>query len=258
LILAQTYRLHVCRPEDIKTELTIVNYYYERINMDDIPQFTGFPKETLRFYEELKENNFRDWFNERKDHYQEFVLKPAQAFVVAFGERLKAISDGFTYDTRTNGRGSILRIYRDIRFSKDKTPYNTHLRMRFGEGTREKGEHPGFFFGMDETGGRLLGGLHKFAKPTLDRYREAVDDVKVVEEIKAQRGFEIGGEHYKRVPRGYDADHPRADLLRYDALYVRSPEIPVSVLKKPDLVDTAYEHALRMAPVHHWLTQLSR
>ncbi|MHA2026125.1 MAG: DUF2461 domain-containing protein [Candidatus Thorarchaeota archaeon] len=233
--------------------------------MDDIPKFTGFPKETLQFYADLKENNFREWFNERKDHYQEYVLKPAQSFVVAFGEKLKTISDGFTYDTQTNGRGSMMRIYRDIRFSKDKTPYNTRLRFRFGEGTREKGLYPGFFIGMDETGGHLLGGIHKFVKPTLDSFRKAVADdtsgsmlVKIIKAIRGQRGYKVGGENYKRVPRGYDEEHPRAGLLKYNALYVSSPEIPVSVLRKPDLVDVCYEHALKMAPVHNWLNQLSR
>ncbi|MFW9814075.1 MAG: DUF2461 domain-containing protein, partial [Candidatus Thorarchaeota archaeon] len=193
--------------------------------MEDLPQFTGFPKETLSFYAELKENNFKKWFNERKDYYEEYVLKPAQSFVVAFGERLKTISDGFTYDTRTNGRGSILKIYRDIRFSKDKTPYNTRLRFRFGEGTPEKGEYPGFFFGLDETGGHLLGGIYKFAKHTLDRYRNAVDNensgkmlAKIVEDIRGQKGFEVKGANYKRVPRGFDVDHPRADLLLHDSL----------------------------------------
>ncbi|MFW9868999.1 MAG: DUF2461 domain-containing protein [Candidatus Thorarchaeota archaeon] len=233
--------------------------------MEEIQKFTGFPKETLRFYSELKENNFRDWFNDRKEHYEEYVLKPAQSFVVAFGEKLKTISDSFTYDTRTNGRGSILRIYRDVRFSKDKTPYNTRLRFRFGEGTPEKGLYPGYFFGMDETGGRLLGGIYKFAKPTLDRYRKAILDdssgkmlAKILDEIKNQKGFEIGGEHFKRVPRGFDDDHPRANLLRHDALYVSSPQIPVSVLKKPDLVNVCYEYALKIAPVHNWLNHLSR
>lgn len=233
--------------------------------MDDIPEFTGFPKETLQFYEDLKENNFREWFKERKDHYEEYVLKPAQAFVVAFGKKLKTISDGFTYDTRTNGRGSIMRIYRDIRFSPDKTPYNTRLRFRFGEGTREKGLYPGFFIGMDETGGHLLGGIHKFVKPTLDRFRKAVADdtsgsmlAKIVEEINEQSGYKIGGKHYKRVPRGHDADHPRADLLKHDSLYVSSPDIPVSILKKPDLVDVCYQHALIITPIHNWLNQLNR
>ncbi|MFX1482288.1 MAG: DUF2461 domain-containing protein [Promethearchaeota archaeon] len=229
--------------------------------MDDIPKFTGFSREALKFYEELKENNYREWFVEQKERYDEYVLKPAQAFVVAFGERLKSISDGFTYDTRTNGRGSILRIHRDTRFSKDKTPYNTRLRFRFSDALGGHEQHIGFFLGLDETGGRLLGGVYKFPKISLEKYRGAVAGEKsglllekAMGAVKAQRGFEVFGEHYKRVPRGYDVDHPRADLLRYDSLYVRSPEIPVSVLKKPELVDRCYDYAQKIAPIHHWLT----
>ena len=75
--------------------------------MEEIPKFTGFPKDGLRFFEEIKKNNHKEWFNKNKDQYEEYVLGPAQAFVVAFGERLKGISKGFAYDTRTNGRGSI-------------------------------------------------------------------------------------------------------------------------------------------------------
>ena len=234
-----------------------------RYALNAIPEFTGFPKETLRFYAELKENNFKDWFTEKKEYYQEYVLKPAQSFVVAFGEHLKGISDDLTYDPRTNGRGSILRIHRDIRFSKDKTPYNTRLRMRFSGEGGEKGGFPGFFFGMDETGGRLLGGLYNFIKPVLESYREAVANeksgkrlVRIVDDIRALPGFEIKGEHYKRVPRGYDVAHPRAKLLKHDGLYISSPKNSTSVLKRPELVDTCYEHAVRIAPVHHWLMNL--
>ena len=228
--------------------------------MEDIPKFTGFPKETLRFYEELKENNFRDWFTERKDYYHEVVLKPAQAFVIAFGEKLKKISSGFTYDTRTNGRGTILRIYRDIRFSKDKTPYSTHLRFRFSDESNERKTHVGFFIGLDETGGRLLGGIHKFPKEDLAAFRKAVADektgtrlVKAIDDLNTYRGFKVSGDHFKRVPREFDADHPRADLLKFNALHVRAPDIPVSILKKPELVDRCYEYAQKIAPVHHWL-----
>ncbi|MFX1415422.1 MAG: DUF2461 domain-containing protein [Promethearchaeota archaeon] len=233
--------------------------------MNEIEAFTGFPKEALRFFGELKENNYREWFLERKNDYQEYVLKPAQAFVVAFGERLTAISDGITFDTRTNGRGSILRIHRDIRFSKDKTPYHTRLRIRFSEGAGEKKGHPGFFFGMDDEGGMLLGGLYAFPQPLLEKYRHAVVDeqagsilAKAVDEINSLPGYEIGGKHYKRVPRGFDANHSRADLLLHDALYVHSPKIPAIVLRKPELVEVCLDSALKMAPVHHWLAQLSR
>ncbi|MFQ5831368.1 MAG: DUF2461 domain-containing protein [Candidatus Thorarchaeota archaeon] len=233
--------------------------------MDDIQEFSGFPEEALDFFGELRENNYRDWFNERKSDYQEYVLKPAQAFVVALGERLTAISDSIISDTRTNGRGSILRIYRDIRFSKDKSPYHTRLRIRFREGSGEKNTQPGFFFAMDETGGRLMGGMHMFPKPLLEEYRQAVLDdragpllVKAIDGIKSLPGYTVGGEHYKRVPRGFDPNHPRADLLRYNTLHVSSSRIPVGLLKKPDLIDACFQHGLNMAPIHHWLVQLSR
>ncbi|MHA2601245.1 MAG: DUF2461 domain-containing protein [Candidatus Thorarchaeota archaeon SMTZ1-83] len=233
--------------------------------MNDIEAFAGFPKEALRFFGELKENNHREWFLERKNDYQEYVLKPAQAFVVALGERLAAVSDGIRYDTRTNGRGSILRIHRDIRFSKDRTPYHTRLRIRFSEEAGEKKGHPGFFFGMDDEGGMLLGGLYAFPKPLLEKYRQAVVDekagatlAKAVNEINSLPGYTIGGKHYKRVPRGFDADHSRANLLLHNALYVHSPKIPSSVLQKPDLVEACFYSALKMAPIHHWLIQLSQ
>ncbi|MFW9813561.1 MAG: DUF2461 family protein, partial [Candidatus Thorarchaeota archaeon] len=64
--------------------------------------------------------------------------------------------------------------------------------------------------------------------------------------------------NYKRVPRGFDVDHPRADLLLHDSLFVNSPQISPSVLKKPALVDVCYEYALIMKPIHNWLNQLSR
>jgi uncharacterized protein (TIGR02453 family) len=231
--------------------------------MGEIQSFTGFSKEGIGFLAELKENNYREWFNERKNDYQELLVKPAQSFVVALGERLTSISEDIVYDTRTNGSGSILRIYRDIRFSKDKSPYNTRLRVRFWEGPGKKKERPGFFIGMDETGGGIHGGLWMFPKPLLDRYREYVLDnasgtklVKAVDEVSSDKGYSIGGEHYKNVPRGYDADHPRADLLRFNGLYASSPKIPVSVLKKPELVDVCFEHILKMAPIHEWLVQL--
>lgn len=232
--------------------------------MDDIQAFKGFPKEGLGFLAELKENNYRGWFNERKNDYQELLVKPAQSFVVALGERLTSISEDMVYDTRTNGSGSILRIYRDVRFSKDKSPYNTRLRVRFWEGPGKKKERPGFFIGIDETGGGIHGGLWQFRKPLLEKYRKAVLDnvsgtklVKAVDKVGSLSGYSIGGEHYKKVPRGYDADHPRAELLRFNGLYAISPKIPISVLKKPELVDVCFQHILRMTPIHEWLVQLT-
>jgi uncharacterized protein (TIGR02453 family) len=233
--------------------------------MSDMPSFTGFPTEGLSFLEGLAHNNNREWFEAHKADYRSFVLEPAQAFVVALGERLKLLSPEIAYDTRTNGSGSIMRIYRDLRFSKDKTPYNANLRAVFWQGAGKKTENPGFFFGMDAHGAALYGGMHGFPKSVLTAYQEAVaDDVRgaeleaALETLRSAGVYEIGGERYKRVPRGYDPDHARADLLHYKGLHVRSPQIEAPVLTTPELVEVCFEHCRAMAPLHHWLVGVNQ
>ena len=182
--------------------------------MSNQPPFAGFPKESLQYLKDLAANNNREWFKAHEDDYRRFVLTPAQDFVIAFGERLKTISKGISYDPQTNGSGSIMRIYRDIRFSKDKTPYHTYLRIIFWEGSLKKTENPGYYFSMEPDKAVLYSGLHMFSKELLERYRQAVLDPGLGEDLEAavqavkQAGkFDVGGESYKRVPAGFPADH---------------------------------------------------
>ncbi len=227
--------------------------------------FSGFPREGLQFLAELGENNDREWFNARKQTYTEKIVTPAVAFVEAMGERLKYISPHIQYDTRTNGQGSLMRIYRDIRFSADKYPYKTWVGIRFWEGAGKASANPGFFFGFDATAGGLHVGMHGFDKAMLAAYREAVDDDALgsvletaVDTIRAAGDYEIRGEHYKRVPRGFDADHPRADLLRFNTLYASSPGIEPAVLASASLVDVVMDECEKMAPVQQWLLKVKQ
>jgi uncharacterized protein (TIGR02453 family) len=231
--------------------------------MNEHTVFSGFPQETLQFWQELAANNNREWFKAHEQQYRNFVLAPAQAFVIDLGERLKAVSPGITYDPQTNGRGSIMRIHRDIRFSPDKTPYNTHLRIHFDEGKGKLGETPGYFFRMNHEGAELFGGQYLFAKPELEAYRAAVVDEKMgkaledaLAVIRTAGNYEIGGEHYKRVPAGYPAEHERATLLRHNGLYVTAPKIGAEMLLRRELVDVSLSHCQNMAAVHHWLVRL--
>lgn len=231
--------------------------------MSEEQAFPGFPDEGIRFFEKLARNNNREWFQEYKQDYLDFVQTPAQDFVVALGSRLKAISRGIEFDDRTSGAGSIMRIYRDVRFSKDKTPYKTFLGIVFWEGPRKKMENPGFYFHLDPGGGALYVGFHGFPKPFLRAYREAVIDdklgprlVSAMRAIEKYGDYEIGREHYKRVPSGYDKEHERADLLRYDSLYAMSSPIDVDTVTSPKLIDVCFEHCRRLAPIHHWLVEL--
>jgi uncharacterized protein (TIGR02453 family) len=231
--------------------------------MSETVQFEGFPGEGLQFLEDLKQNNNREWFQAHKALYTEYVLRPAQDFVVAFGEALQGISEGIAYGNQASGSGSILRIYRDLRFSKDKRPYNTHMRLFFWEGSRKKMENPGYYLRIDPSGGNVYAGMYRFPKPFLEVYREAVVDEKLGGELERALAtvreageYEIGGERYKRVPRGYDSAHERAELLLYKGLYAGAPAIEREVLMSPELVDVCLEHCRNMAPLHRWLVRV--
>jgi len=233
--------------------------------MNEFPSFPGFPAQGLQFLENLARNNEREWFQAHKEDYLQHVLAPAQEFVFALGERLKSISGGISYDTRTGGSGSVMRIYRDVRFSRDKTPYNTNLRLIFWAGTRKKMENPGFFVRIDPSGVELYAGTYAFTKPFLSAYRDAVVDDQLGRDLQAALRsvsdageYQIGGQHYKRVPQGYDAEHPRADLLRYNGLYAQAPAILPELITSPQLVDICFQHLLNMAPVQQWLVKVGK
>jgi len=91
--------------------------------------FQGFSKDSIKFYEDLTNNNSKEWFADHKSDYEEFVMKPARSFVIDLGERLQAISPEIQAIPKTDK--SIFRIYRDIRFTPDKRPFKTHLGILF-------------------------------------------------------------------------------------------------------------------------------
>ena len=232
--------------------------------MVDEEEFNGFPREALDFLSELEANNSREWFNSHRAEYDELIVTPAQDFISALGERLASEIDGIVYDTRAGGSGSLMRIYRDVRFSKDKTPYHTNVRMLFWheEGHRTGG--PGFFMGFGPREGGFYSGQYRFDKSTLEAYRAAVDDEGQGEELLdlisrvEGTGCRIGGETYKRVPRGYDQDHVRSRLLRHSGLYAYAEGIDSGILLGPDAVETCLGHFMVMSPVVIWLVELAQ
>lgn len=232
--------------------------------MGNLSTFTGFPQEGIQFLADLATHNERNWFEAHRDVYQTMLLKPAQAFVTALGTKLQALTEDVHIDTRTDGSGVLMRIHRDTRFSPDKTPYKTNISGLFWEGSAKKTESPAFGFQFDATGMGLMAGIFKFPPAMLAAYRAAVvDDASgtelenVLETVQQTGTYEIAGEHYKRVPSGYDPNHKRALLLRYDGLYVFSPRIPVSDLLTPTIVDICYNHFQNMATVQQWLMKLT-
>ncbi len=221
-------------------------------------EFAGFPAGTFKFLKGLSANNTKAWFDDHRGDYDAFYVTPARDFVVAVGPRLQKISPTVQFAPKING--SIFRINRDIRFSKDKTPYKDHLDMWFWHGDRKGWGAPGFY--MRLTANRLiLGvGMHRFEKPQAEAFRNAVVDAragkaleKAIAEVTSAGPYELGARTRKTVPRGFDKDHPRAGLLLHDGLTVGLDVKVPAVAKTPAFVDYVADHCAAMTPIAKWL-----
>jgi uncharacterized protein (TIGR02453 family) len=230
--------------------------------MSDTNSFNGFPKEGLQFLRDIEVNNNKAWFEENRGTFDSYLMVPAQDFVAALGSRLQALDPAIVVDTRTDGRGVLMRFYRDTRFSKDKSPYKTNIAGMFTDGQGKKTERPAYGFHMGAENMELMAGMFKFSKPQLAAYREAVAGeepgealVAILRALGGAGEYHLAGEHYKRVPAGFEADHPRADLLRHASLYVYPPAVEGRYLTGPELVEVSMEHFKTMAPVYDWLAK---
>ena len=222
--------------------------------------FAGFPRDGLEFLAGLRSDNTREYFDAHRADYETALMQPAKQFVVALGAELRArVSPGLRAEPRVNG--SILRINRDTRFSTDKRPYKEHLDLWFWEGDGPSRERPGLFVRLRPETVQLGAGMHRLEPGPLAAYRAAVDDERTGTALEAAigealmlRGATVGGLAYKRIPRGYDADHPRAELLRHGALHVSGEWKLPRTVSSAKFTGWAAERLERLAPVERWLT----
>ena len=139
------------------------------------------------------------------------------------------------------------------------------MRTVFWDGQRKKKENPRFKVRIEPAGPGVFVGQHGFPPPALKAYREAVADDEMGENLEGALAavgrageYSIGGEHYKRVPRGYDAGHRRAELLKYNGLYAQSGQILPDVITTPEFVELCFEHCRSMAPLQQWLVGVAK
>ncbi|HEX2421046.1 MAG TPA: TIGR02453 family protein [Acidimicrobiia bacterium] len=180
-----------------------------------------FTSGSFRFLRELAANNERNWFLANKERYLELVQEPALAFISDLAPRLRKLSSHFEANARVQG-GSLLRPYRDIRFSKDKTPYKTNIGMRFYHEAGSDIHAPGFYLHIEPSNSYAGVGLWRPEAPVARQIRQAI-----VEDPagwkKAAHGkaflsrYTLDGESLQKPPQGFDPEHPLVeDLKRKD------------------------------------------
>ncbi len=212
------------------------------------------PKSNFKFLSDLMANNNRDWFNDNKKWYQE-----EHQHVVDFAEELLSKLGAIDQIATVSGKKSLMRIYRDVRFSKDKSPYNPRWAGSFG---RIKPELRGGYYYHIQPGRTVVGG--GFYNPNPDdlkliRNHIAQDD-QPLREVLNNPAFkkmfgELGGEQVKTAPKGFDKEHPAIDLLRYKSMYVFH-EFTDEEATAPDFADKALEVWKTIRPFFDVMTEI--
>lgn len=184
------------------------------------------PPALFGFLRELAAHNDREWFQQNKDRYEAAVRESALAFIRDFEPRLESISPHFRADDRRAG-GSLFRIHRDVRFSRDKRPYKTHTGIQFRHAAGRDAHAPGYYLHLEPRHVFVGCGCWRPDAPALARIRARIlEDPRgwseAVGDGRFRRGWELAGESLQRAPRGLPADHPLVDdLKRKDFIAVR-------------------------------------
>jgi len=210
--------------------------------------FNGFDADLVQFLKELDKNNDREWFTANKARFEDSVQGPLLEFIEALAPRLEKISPHVVADPRKVG-GSLMRIYRDTRFSNDKSPYKTFMAAQFRHAQGKDIHAPGFYIqiNINET---LLGtGIWQPPTDVVGKIRAAIDaNPKAWLKARDDKKFvslygPLAGESLKRPPAGYDKEHPLVeDLKRKDFAAFRTLK-PKDILKKDFVAEAEKTYA---------------
>lgn len=224
--------------------------------MTSLPE-AAMPATVCYFLRDLQANNKRDWFEANRKRYESEWLVPAKAYVEGMAGFMQTLDPPHKGEAKVNG--SIRRINRDVRFSKDKTPYDPRLHLVFWTGDHPN-RSPGIHVVLhpDRLG---LGAGHWAMNPEeLTRYRKAVCEPSSGQKLMeitgacAQSGFPLGEETLKRVPSGFEVGEDRASLLKRKSLVVRTGE---TVIDPEMICDRVHmrEALTQLSAVNHWLVE---
>ena len=213
-----------------------------------------FSEATFQFLRDLKDHNDREWFLANRARYDAEVKGPMLAFVMAFAEPLEGINRHFVADPRPVG-GSMFRIYRDARFSKDKSPYKTNVGAQFRHQDCTKDVHaPGFYFHLEPGASFVGGGLWHPDPAALHKVREwLIAHPRPWKALRA-KGIEVQGEALKRVPAGFAADHPLAEDLKLKDFSTHIPLTDQEICA-PGFLEQAAQACRHSAPLVGLLTK---
>jgi len=197
-----------------------------------------FSRKSISFLKELNQNNNKIWFDKNRQRYEDEVRAPALAYIESMDQHIAKISPHFVVSAKKVG-GSLMRVHKDIRFSKDKTPYKTNVGIQFRHARGKDVHAPGFYLHIEPGNAFIAAGIWRPESGTLKNVRTLIDEYpkewKKLTRKLTNNNFEFGGESLKRPPKGFQAEHPLIDdLKRKDFIAVQNLKITTVYAKDFD------------------------
>jgi uncharacterized protein (TIGR02453 family) len=213
-----------------------------------------FSESFVQFFKNLSENNNTAWFDANRKTYETAVKKPFEAFVQEMISRISAHEPEVTIPAKD----AIFRINKDIRFSKDKTPYNTHVAANISRFGRKDKAYPGFYFQLSHTGAQVFGGAYMPEKETLEKIRgliagdfDGFNKLINNEAFKSRYGT-LKGEAVKRIPEEWKAAYAKQPLIANKQFYYQA-ELPAPLITDEKLPDRLMEYYTAAKDVNAFL-----
>lgn len=223
--------------------------------------FDGFKQEGLDFLDEIKANNNKVWFENNRYRWEDTILAPNKAYVEEMGEHLIALAPFIKALPKVSG--SLFRIYRDTRFSHDKTPIKTKIGILFWQGATHRMQSASFYMHYTSKEVFLATGIRSFKPPLLKKYREYIQNEKHAQSLHAilekykSLGIKLNEPHFKRYPQGFKKEDKYAYLSLFNALYAHTSYKPNKTFLSKNVINRHFKFYEATLELFEWLYELT-
>ncbi len=222
--------------------------------------FEGFPKEGLKFLDEIILNNSKEWLDANRERYEEYIVTPNKRYIAEMGEHLQVLVPRIHAIPKTNK--SLFRIYRDARYHLSD-PIKERIGVIFWQGAGHRMQSSSFYMHYDPYEVFVATGIRNFKPPLLSTYREYIQNRErraelheILEKLKA-KGYQLPDPAYKRYPRDFDKDEPHAYLALYRAMYAYISFAPDETFHSERIIDKNFKIYEDMLDLHQWIYEMT-
>ena len=224
-------------------------------------RFNGFSKKAIEFLKELSDNNTKVWFEDNRHIWQQYINEPNIDFIEDMGETLQILVP--TIKAKAKVSGSLFKIYRDVRFSKDKTPMKSKIGLLFWQGLGHRMQSSSFYMHYDKDEYFIATGIRNFKPELLKTYREyikvekhRVELHKIIEDLK-EKGYMFPEVKFKRLPQGFPKDCKYGYLSLYGAMFSYKSYPIDDTFFSQEILDRAFKIYEDMHQLQNWVYEMT-